>query len=72
MSAGGGTHPLRLTGQLSMFKSTCGCRLQEVGLVVSDVVVLIDREQGGRAHLDKHGLKPVSYTHLTLPTILRV
>ena len=24
---------------------------------MSDVVVLIDREQGGRAHLDKHGLK---------------
>jgi hypothetical protein len=31
--------------------------VQEVGLKVSDVVVLIDREQGGAAHLAKHSLR---------------
>ena len=44
--------------------------LEEVGLAVSDVVVLINREQGGQAHLESKG--PVSYTHLTLPTIVGV
>ena len=33
------------------------CALQAEGLVVSDVVVLIDREQGGEAHLARHNLK---------------
>ena len=37
----------RLTLQLSL---PMGC-LQDVGLIVSDVVVLIDRQQGGEAHL---------------------
>ncbi|GLC43555.1 orotidine-5'-phosphate decarboxylase [Pleodorina starrii] len=31
--------------------------LKSEGLLVSDVVVLIDREQGGEAHLAAHGLK---------------
>eukprot|EP00892_Ulva_mutabilis_P008888 jgi/Ulvmu1/6371/UM299_0001.1 len=31
--------------------------LQKEGLEVSDVVVLIDREQGGKAHLEKGGIK---------------
>jgi uridine monophosphate synthetase len=33
------------------------CCLQKEQLKVTDVVVLIDREQGGAAHLEKHGLK---------------
>jgi uridine monophosphate synthetase len=33
------------------------CTLQKEQLKVTDVVVLIDREQGGAAHLEKHGLK---------------
>ena len=31
--------------------------LEEVGLAVSDVVVLINREQGGQAHLESKGLR---------------
>jgi uridine monophosphate synthetase len=33
------------------------CALQKEQLKVTDVVVLIDREQGGEAHLEKNGLK---------------
>lgn len=41
---------------------------QDEGLVVSDVVVLIDREQGGYAHLEKNGLK--LYAAFTLSFIV--
>ncbi len=47
--------------------------LEEVGLVVSDVVVLIDREQGGRARLAAQGLALHSAFTLTyiLETLVR-
>ena len=47
--------------------------MQAVGLKVSDVVVLIDREQGGGARLASHGLCLHSAFTLTfiLETLLR-
>ena len=44
--------------------------LEEVGLVVTDVVVLIDREQGGEARLASHNLK--LHSAFTLSYILDV
>ena len=44
--------------------------LQEVKLQVKDVVVLIDREQGGRAFLESKGLN--LYSGFTLSFILEV
>ena len=44
--------------------------LEEVGLVVSDVVVLIDREQGGKSRLASKGL--TLYSAFTLSYILDV
>lgn len=44
---------------LNWLNSACVCmhvQVQSVGLQVKDVVVLIDREQGGEARLESHGL----------------
>lgn len=42
--------------------------LKEVGLTVSDLIVLIDREQGGRQNLEKHY---TTHTILTITDILQ-
>ena len=46
------------------------CVLQKEGLKVTDVVVLIDREQGGSARMASNGLK--LYSAFTLSFILEV
>lgn len=46
------------------------CPLQKEGLKVTDVVVLIDREQGGAARMASNGLK--LYSAFTLSFILEV
>lgn len=45
--------------------TSCPC-VQSVGLQVRDVVVLIDREQGGEARLHSHGLQLHSAFPLSL------
>ena len=54
----------------SILKSAEAVRTE--GGVVTDAVVLMDREENGKQNLAKDGINPVSYTHLTLPTILLV
>ena len=53
-----------------------GYVLGEGGKAMSDIVLKVDvRESkgtGGARAARREGLVPVSYTHLTLPTILRV
>ena len=49
--------------------SSCGC-VQAEGLTVTDVVVLIDREQGGPARLASQGLR--LHSAFTLRSILKV
>jgi len=51
-------------------KPTTQCALQKEGLKVTDVVVLIDREQGGAARMASNGLK--LYSAFTLSFILEV
>ena len=39
--------------------------LQKEGLIVEDVVVFLDREQGGRGNLENNGIKVHSVTTVT-------
>ena len=66
--AAGATHILLYTDRLTADVQTVLTRLERGGIRVD--IVQNAADAGDRIHPDE--LVPVSYTHLTLPTILRV
>lgn len=57
-----------VTSGVSIFETITP--LEEVGLCVKDIVVLLDREQGGRAHIEKKGYR--LHALFTLRDVLEV
>ena len=57
-----------VTSGISVFETVAP--LEAEGLVVSDIVVLLDRQQGGRASIEKHGKR--LHAALTITQLLHV